>query len=420
MDVMARIRLVACAVLACAALGGCGTLRGAATGGEVRAAVARQAPAVPISDGAAVRDGDSVFAGRLLRALATGTSANVVVSPFSISEALAMTLAGARGQTEQQISATLRFELSGSRLHAALDALDRSLAAIPGLRIADALYGQKSYPFRSAFLDLLGRYYGARMHTVDFERAADQARGEINRWVSEHTRGKIPELLPAGALDALTRLVLVNAVYLKASWQLPFDSLQTFGAEFYAPGGAVTVPTMHETGSLGYRRGHGYQAIELPYSGGRLVFDILLPDPGRLDELERRIAAAGPIPLLPVHAERMVLALPKLTLRTQTSLKTALSALGMPLAFDSARADLSGIAGRPHDVYLKDVVHEAYVRVDERGTEAGAATAAVVATMSLELPPRLRVDVDRPFVFILRDRRTGAILFEGLVTRPLG
>lgn len=191
---------------------GCG---GVQTGDVVRAAVARSSEPVPAGDAAALRAGDSLFAGRLL-SRAAGSNGNVVVSPFSITEALAMTLAGARGQTAGQIATALDFELSGTRLHAALDRLDRELSQIKGLAVANALYGQHGYAFRGAFLDLLARYYGAGVRTVDFERATEAARSAINRWVSQRTHGKIPQLIPAGVLDAYTRLVLVNAVYLKA------------------------------------------------------------------------------------------------------------------------------------------------------------------------------------------------------------
>jgi serpin B len=395
-------------------LAGCGSLQ---TGGVVRAAVARSNPAVASGDAAALRSGDSVFAGRLLNGVAHG---NVVVSPFSVSEALAMTLAGARGQTARQIASALQFELAGARLHAALDRLDRELAQISGLTIANALYGQQGYSFRSAFLDLLARYYGAGIHTVDYRRATEQARAAINHWVSGQTHGKIPQLIPAGVLDALTRLVLVNAVYLKAHWLLPFDRADTRAAPFHAPGGTIKAPTMHETGTLPYLRATGYQAVELPYTGGRLAFDVLLPDPGRLSSVEHRLATTGPLGLLSgLRPERLGLAVPKLTLRTHTELKDALSALGMPLAF-SGSADLSGIGGRPGDLYLKAVVHEAYIRVDEHGTEAAAATGAVVEATSMPAPPQLMVNVDRPFVFVLRDTSTGAILFEGVVMDPLG
>jgi serpin B len=281
------------------------------------------------------------------------------------------------------------------------------------------MYGQRRYHFHSAFLDLLARYYGAAMHTVDFGNATEQARVAINRWVSDHTRGKIPQLLPPGMLDSLTRLVLVNAVYLKAHWQLPFDRFQTFRAPFFSPAGAVTVPTMHETGRLAYRRATGFQAVQLPYDDGRLAFDVLLPDSGRLRWLEQRLAAVGPLALLSgLRAQRLALALPKLDLRTHVNLKAALSRLGMPAAFDPSTADLSGIAGAPGDLYLKDVVHEAYIRVDERGTEAAAATAVIAEATSAQALPPLQVDVNRPFFFVLRDTRTGAILFLGKIAHP--
>ena len=392
---------------------GCGAVQ---TGGVVRAAVTRSNPAVPGSDAAALRAGDSVFAGRLLNQVAHG---NVVVSPFSVTEALAMTLAGSRGVTARQLASALDFGLTGARLHAALDAVDRELSQIGGLSVANALYGQQGYAFRTAFLDLLARYYGAGMHTVDYEHATERAREAINRWVSSQTHGKIPQLMPPGVLDAYTRLVLVDAVYLKAHWLLPFDRVNTRPAPFHAPSGAITTPTMHEIGTLPYLRATGYQAVELAYTGGRLAFDILLPDQGRLSWLEHRLATTGPLGLLAgLRPERLGLSLPTFTLRTQTHLKDALSRLGMPLAFYAGLADLSGIADGP--LYLKDVVHEAYIRVDERGTEAAAATGAVVEISSLPAPPQLMVKVDHPFVFVLRDTSTGAILFEGVVSDPLG
>jgi serpin B len=415
-------------LIAVLALAGCGsrspgtpTLTQAA---EVRATDPRTHAEVPAGDAASLRSGNSTFAGSLL-GLLSRNQPTVALSPFSISDALAMTFAGARGETASQIAAALRFGLPPARLHAALNALGQALQSVNGrgvtLRIANALYGQRGTQFRQTFLSLLARDYGAGMRIVDFERAADAARNAIDAWVSDQTRGKIPQLLAPGDLDQLTRLVLVNAVYLNAHWGLPFESHATAPAPFHSPSGTVQVPTMHQTAGLGYLSASGYRALELPYRGGRLAFDVLLPDPGRLDQLLSAIAKNGPLELLRgLQPRRVQLALPKLLLRTRFELSSALRSLGMPLAFEPGSADLSGIAGRPGELYIKAVVHEAYLRVDEAGTEAAAATGAVAETTAAVAPVQQPVvfNVDRPFVFVIRDTSTGAILFLGVVSEP--
>ena len=404
------------------AAAGCGTVNQASLGGETRASDPRAPANVSAGDAAALRADNSVFAGRLLGVVGRG-GGTVVLSPFSISEALAMTLAGARGETARQMEHALDFQLPSARLHGAFNALDQALATVnrPGavLSIANALYGQKGEPFRSAFLAILARDYGAGMRLVDFERATEQARATINAWVSERTRAKIPQLLSPGVLDQLTRLVLVNAVYLNAKWKSPFLKSATGPAPFHAPEGTINVPTMRQDGTFGYLRGSGYQALELPYRGGRLAFDVILPDPGAFGTIEGRVAGSGPLQLLSgLQPQRVAVGLPKLQLRTSLELGDALKALGMPLAFSPGQADLSGIAGRPGDLYISDVVHQAYIRVDEAGTEAAAATGVIVSASSAQVPPPITFNVDRPFMFVIRDTQTGAILFLGAVSKP--
>jgi serpin B len=410
------------ALFALLAATGCGSADRGAPPGEVRAPDPRSHPAVAPADAAALRAGNAAFAGRLLGVL-TRTEPTVALSPFSISEALAMTYAGARGETASEIATALRFGLPPARLHAAFNALDQALEAANGpdvtFSVANALYGQRAMRFHPAFLSLLARAYGAGMRTVDFVHAPDAAIAAINDWVSDRTHGRIPDLLDRGNIDELTRLVLVNAVYLNAKWDAPFEKGDTASAPFHAPGGTVQVPTMHRTGSYDYLRGEGYRALELPYRGGRLAFDILLPDPGRLPALVRRLDRDGPLDLLRgLRGESVGLALPKLKLRARFELADALKELGMPRAFDPDRADLSGIAGRPGDLYVKAAVHEAYIRVDEEGTEAAAATGVVVGATSVPAPPAVMFTVDRPFAFVLRDRQSGAVLFLGTVSRP--
>ncbi len=418
---MARLRallLLALLPAVCA----CGATAGRGSGGVVRAADPRAAPAAPAGDAAALQEGNDGFAGRLLALLAR-SHPTVTLSPYGISEALSMVFAGARGETASQMASALGFRLPTARLAAAFNAVAQRLAGSAGpegeLREANALYGQRGQQFAAPFLGLLAREYGAGMRTVDFERATEAALATINRWVAEQTAGRIPELLGAGDVDDRTRLVVVNAVYLRARWQFPFKASGTQEAPFHAPGATVNVPTMHQTGSFGYTRGAGYQALELPYQGGRLAFDILLPDPGRLDALLAQLAHGGALPLLRGLApQRVEIAVPKLRLDTKFELAGALRALGMPLAFDPGGADLSGIAGPPGYLYIQAVVHQAYLNVDETGTEAAAATGVSINATAVFAPPRLRFIVDRPFVFVLRDVQTGAVLFEGVVSRP--
>ena len=388
----------------------------------VRANVLRATASVSASDAAALRDGNALFAGRILAVVARGRQ-NVALSPASISQALAMVFPGARGATSSEMAGALDFRLPADRLGAAFNAIDRSLESVNGadasLNVANALYGQIGQRFHEEFLRALARDYGAGLRTVDFERAAETARAEINAWVSAKTNGKIPELLGPGDADASTRLMLVNAVYLKAKWLSPFTKQSTFPAMFHTPDGAVDVPTMHQTGAFGYRQGAGYQALELPYRGGRLAFDILLPSPGGMPSLLSRLAGEGPLSLLDgLRRQQVGLALPKFRFDSRFELASALKALGMRLAFEPGSADLSGIAGKPGDLYIKSVVHEAYLSVDEAGTEAAAATGVGISPTAMPAPPRIEVVVDRPFAFVLRDLKTGAVLFTGVVSKP--
>jgi serpin B len=404
-------------------LAACGSSETAAVAPQaVRANVPRAEPTVSPADATALRDGNALFAGRILARLASARS-NLALSPASISQALAMVFPGARGMTASQIARSLEFRLPPGRLGAAFNAADRSLVNVNGpdvtLNVANAVYGQSGQRFRQAFLGVLARDYGAGLRTADFERDPASARSDINAWVSDQTRGKIPELLGPGDVDPSTRLMLVNAVYLKARWLKPFTKQSTFPAVFHAPGGAVKVPTMHQTGTFGYKQGAGYQALELPYRGGRLAFDVLLPSPGGLQSLLSRLAGSGPLALLAgLKRQQLQLALPKFRLDTRFELAAVLEALGMRLAFEPGRADLSGIAGNPGGLYVKSVVHEAYLSVDEAGTEAAAATGVGISPTAIAAPPRIDVVIDRPFAFVLRDIKTGAVLFTGVVSRP--
>ena len=357
--------------------------------------------------------GNSAFAFDLYQAL-SAEDGNLFYSPYSISLALAMTYAGARGETEQQMADTLRFILSQDRLHSAFNGLDLELAGRGEgaestdeegfrLNIVNALWGQEDFEFLSEFLDLVAENYGAGLRLLDFVNEAEDSRIVINDWVSGQTEGRIEDLIPEGVIDELTRLVLTNAIYFNAAWLYPFTEGQTKDGAFHLlDGGEVTVPMMRRTASFGLAKGDGFQAVELPYDGGELSMVILLPDTGRFEgfegsldaDLERNITEG----LVPTH---VALTMPKFEFESDFGLADILGAMGMPVAFVSSlgpctseMADFSGMTGTC-DLYIKEVVHKAFVSVDEAGTEATAATAVVLGIESL--PPS--VTIDRPLSF---------------------
>jgi len=384
-------------------------------------------PDVTQADSESLVGDNSTFAFDLYQRL-RAKGGNLFYSPYSISLALAMTYAGARGETEQQMADTLHFTLPQDRLHPAFNSLDIELASrgegAKGkdeegfrLNIVNAIWGQKNYEFLSEFLDVLAENYGAGLRILDFASASEESRVTINNWVSDQTEGRIEDLIAPGEIHALTRLVLTNAIYFNAAWQYPFKEDATYDGTFYLLNGdEITVPMMRQTEWFGYGEGDGYQAVELPYDGGELSMIILLPTAGyfasfedlldaqRLDEIVGRL-----------EYREVALTMPKFEFESDFRLRETLTALGMPDAFLWEVADFSGMTGN-RDLFIADVIHKAFVSVDEAGTEAAAATAVVVPTA---MPPEelVEVTVDRPFVFLIRDR-TGTILFVGRVVDP--
>jgi len=384
-------------------------------------------PDVTQADSESLVGDNSTFAFDLYQRL-RAKGGNLFYSPYSISLALAMTYAGARGETEQQMADTLHFTLPQDRLHPAFNSLDIELASrgegAKGkdeegfrLNIVNAIWGQKNYEFLSEFLDVLAENYGAGLRILDFASASEESRVTINNWVSDQTEGRIEDLIAPGEIHALTRLVLTNAIYFNAAWQYPFKEDATYDGTFYLLNGdEITVPMMRQTEWFGYGEGDGYQAVELPYDGGELSMIILLPTAGyfasfedlldaqRLDEIVGRL-----------EYREVALTMPKFEFESDFRLRETLTALGMPDAFLWEVADFSGMTGN-RDLFIADVIHKAFVSVDEAGTEAASATAVVVPTA---MPPEelVEVTVDRPFVFLIRDR-TGTILFVGRVVDP--
>jgi serpin B len=368
----------------------------------------------------------------LYAALVEGNEENLVFSPASILLALAMARAGAAGTTASEMDAVLHID-DPEAIHHALNALTRALEARSGtievngepaeleLSIANAVWGQATLTWQKAFLDVLAREYGAGVRLADFVADPEAARVAVNDWVAEETRDRIPELIAAGMVDELTRMILVNAIYLKAPWAIPFEPDATRPAPFtLLDGSTVEVPFMARSDmSMAYARGEGWQAVELPYAGDELAMLVLLPDEGALQAVEGELAGG----LIDRAAKALaatdaVLELPRWESETRVELSTALAALGMPTAFTDA-ADFTGMT-TDEPLQIGFVIHQANITVDEAGTEAAAATAVGIQATSAPIGEPVIVTVDRPFLYALRDRETGAVLFLGRVTSPAG
>jgi len=386
-------------------------------------------PDVSMSEQASLIEGNSAFAFELYQALKE-EDGNLFYSPYSISLALAMTYAGARGETAEQMAATLQFMLEQERLHPAFNWLDAELASrgegAEGkdgegfrLNIVNAIWGQKDYEFLSDFLDVLAENYGAGLRILDFITETEKSRVTINDWVSDQTEGRIEDLIPKGAISELTRLVLTNAIYFNAAWAYPFDEDMTTGGQFYLlDSGQVSVPMMKQTESFGYTEGEGYQAVELPYDGGELSMVILLPEAGNFAAFEEELQAQQVSDIIKsLQRTEVALTMPRFEFDSEFSLRDTLAEMGMPIAVSGA-ADFSGMTGDP-ELFISDVVHKAFVAVDEAGTEAAAATAVIMDLTAVPETP-VEVTIDRPFIFLIRDIETGAILFVGRVMNPGG
>ncbi len=378
---------------------------------------------------AAASPGLSAFATDLYAILAR-EHGNLAFSPYSAVTALAMTRAGAAGETLRQMSAVLHTDETGA-LDDGLNAIDLALAKRAGeyevngekvqleLATANQLWAQLEFPFEAPFLDTLATRYGAGMRLLDYVTKTEESRETINKWVSDRTRERIPELIPQGVITPDTRLVLTNAIYLKAPWRFPFEKSLTAAAPFTTLDGTeIQTDLMHLNESLRYAQGDGYQAVELPYADGSLSMLVLVPDAGQFEAVEARLADGVLGDAVEGLAPAAVdLALPKFEFRTKAGLKDPLMELGMPIAFEGGAADFTRMSPRGKDLYIQDVIHEAFISVDEVGTEAAAATAVVVGETSAPVDI-VDLTVDRPFVFAIRDNETGALLFLGRVLDP--
>jgi serpin B len=389
---------------------------------EVRSDLSRdKQPQVSSAELGQLVEGNTDFAVEVYRRAGQG---NLFLSPYSISTALAMTYAGAAGATATQMATALSFKLPEAKLHAAFNALDLALAAraaaakgdtIPfRLTTANSIWGQEGWSFEAPFLDTLAVNYDAGLRLRDFKADPEAARAEINGWVEDRTNDRIKDLIAEGVITTATRLVLTNAIYFSAAWANPFEASETADRPFFVGGDAqVNVPSLHQRTGYSYAQGAGYRAAELPYDGGELSMVVIEPDDlaafeaGLTGARLREITAS-------LRGYDVDLTLPKFKLEAPLALKDILKDLGMVDAFEGA-ADFSRIDGA-RDLLITDVVHKGFINVDERGTEAAAATAVIVGDTAL--PESVTLVVDRPFLFFIRDRPTGAILFVGRVVDP--
>jgi serine protease inhibitor len=394
---------------------------------------------------------------------------NLFFSPYSMSSALAMTAEGARGQTADEMGKVLRFPEAAKRLgddaqllpwntgliHTGMAALNDRFQSKPDtsyeISVANALYGEQTYPFSPDYVATIGKFYGTgAVVPVDFRNLAEAARLQINAWAEEKTRGRIKDLIPQGGVNALTRLVLLNAIYFKGDWATEFDVKATREQDFHVGAGRKqAVAMMHKDGLKGGRYGAfnadgslfktprgfaggaapdtlypgpgGFQIAELPYKGQELSMVLVVPqDLDGLAAVEKRLTAANVATWLDgLEAREMDVAMPKFRLETDYTMKPTLEALGMSQAFDLTKANFDGmVANRLEPLFISFVIHKAFVEVTEQGTEAAAATAVAVKGGLPPFTPTVRAD--RPFVFAIRDVQTGTILFLGRFADPTG
>jgi len=371
-----------------------------------------------------VVQGNTALALDLLR-LESAKPGNVFFSPYSISAALAMTFAGARGTTETEMARALHFTLAPAQLHRAFGALAHRFDEIAArtnvaLTVANSLWYQQDYHLTENFLKLNREYYRAEVRPLDFAGAPDAACQKINSWVAHKTQDRIRDLL--SQVPRATRLVLCNAIYFKGTWANPFEERRTHPQPFYVkPDQPLSVPLMSEEISVRTHAEAGVDLFTLPYAGDDISMVILLPKArDGLAALEKELDATklrdwvAATEAAPFGRARILL--PKFKLDLRLELNADLKSLGMPTAFEAGAADFSGMDGS-RNLFIGDVVHQAYVDVNEQGTEAAAATAVTMLAMSVHAPPP-EFRVDHPFLFLIRDNQTGAILFLGRVVDP--
>jgi serpin B len=374
----------------------------------------------PVSDADRRESGGAVraFALDLHRQIAAN-GGNAFHSPLSVTYALAMTWAGARGETADEVGNAIAKGRSQAQFHPYLNELDRKLSTRTSIELSmvNSVWLDRALAVEQPFLDLLSTEYGAGVRRVDFSTATEPSRQAINGWVSTQTKERIPELIPEGGLGALTKFALVNAVTFDGKWAAPFRDGATQPATFRAATREVQAMMMQTVARLPYAEGDDYQAVALPYGDGQIVLDVVVPK-GNLEAFEAALDAAKletiTTALSPTHLD---LRMPKFTIRgASIDLKAVLEGLGIRKAFIDGQADLTGLHPKP-DLYVGKVFHAGFVEIDEKGTKAAAATAVIGEDSSPPLIER-SFAVDRPFLFFVRDVETGALIFAGRLVDP--
>jgi len=376
--------------------------------------------------GSAFTAGNTAFALDLYREVGKGGK-NVFFSPVSLSGTLAMAWAGARGETARQMARVLRFPPAEGETTAGFRDFGRRVSAIQArgkaeLAVASALWPRAGEPLLPRYVTLLKDDFGAAPAAVDFAKEPERARAAINSWVAGKTRDRIRDLLPPGSVVRSTRLVLTNAVYFKGKWKVPFEKAMTQEAPFHAgPGRTVSAPFLRGSPKAGYLEVEGAQILQLPYEGDDLSLVVLLPRKADgLAALEDSLTATRLSEWLSNAGERrqaVEVHLPRFRLETGFTLKAALTSLGMTDAFDPSRADFSAMSSAKPGLFIGEGFHQAFVEVNEEGTEAAAATGIVMVPASMP-PPKPVFRADHPFLFLIRDDATGTVLFLGRVADP--
>ncbi|UCG61567.1 MAG: serpin family protein [Candidatus Zixiibacteriota bacterium] len=372
-------------------------------------------------------EGNSRFAVDLYRQIADNPG-NLFFSPYSISTALAMTYAGARGETEQEMADVLYFGEDQNILHSSLSTIQNELNDIQTqgqveLSVANLLWCAKEYPFLDSYLESNRKFYDADFRVVDFAGAPEQARLAINAWVEEKTKQKIKDLIGPGGINSLTRLVLCNAIYFKGNWQSMFDKDDTQDDDFHVSSATtIKAPMMKQKSTCRYYDFGDLSAVELPYEGERLSMMIFVPkEVDGLANLESTLTfdnlSSWTGTLEAQRPAEVTVIMPRFRTTRGLKLKNILSGMGMPGAFLPNAADFSGMTGT-RDLFIGAVVHKAFVDVNEEGTEAAAATGVIAMTTSVTQPPKLIFRADHPFLFLIRENQTGSIVFMGRIVNP--
>lgn len=381
----------------------------------------------------ALVEANNAFAFAFYNRLDRPDEANILFSPYSISQAFAMAYAGAEGETAQQIAAAMHFSLSQDELHPAFADLNTNLTQreydMPDgegvgftLNVANAIWGLNYFPWRGEYVDLVDTYYTEGFRRIDFMADPESARNQINDWVEDQTEERIKDIVPPGAITRETLMVIANAIYFNASWLRPFNERQTQDESFTTlEGEQVTVPMMRQTETFLYAEGDDYQALELPYFGNDTAMLVILPEAGRFSDVEDRLDTDLLNEITDaLSGNRVEVYLPGFEYEFRLSLTSTLREMGMTDAFDDGRADFTGMIGETAEqtLFISDALHKAFIKVDEAGTEAAAATVLIMQATGGAITQPIEFRADRPFIFAIRDRVTGSVLFLGRVVSP--